>query len=192
MQTKLLRVIESREVTPLGSDQPASIDVRLITATNQPLEQQVEDGRFREDLLYRINTIEITLPPLRERTDDIPVLARHFVSLYSRKYHLSDKQITAAAFDALSEYAWPGNIRELSHAVERALILGDSNTLDIEDFDLAKTPTDREVASLNLDANEKKTIKVALDQANGNISHAAAALGITRAALYRRIDKFGL
>ena len=192
LQTKLLRVIESREVTPLGSDQPTSIDVRLITATNQPLEQQVDDGHFREDLLYRINTIEITLPPLRERADDIPLLARHFVWLYSRKYHLSGRQLTAGALDALREYPWPGNVRELSHAIERALILGDSDTLDVGDFDLTKTSTDRQIVSLNLDANERKTVKYALERANGNISHAAEALGITRAALYRRIDKFGL
>ena len=192
LQTKLLRVIESREVVPLGSDQPVSVDVRLISATNQPLKQRVADGHFRDDLLYRINTIEIKLPPLRERLGDIPLLARHFVSLYSRKYHLSDKHFTAAALEALIRYPWPGNVRELSHTIERALILGESDKLDVGDLDLTKTSTAGGVESLNLEANEKRAIGSALEQANGNISHAAEALGITRAALYRRIDKFSL
>lgn len=192
LQTKLLRVIESREVVPLGSDQPVSIDVRLISATNQTLGQRVAEGYFRDDLLYRINTIEIKLPPLRERLGDILLLARHFVSLYSRKYHLSDKRFTAVALEELSRYPWPGNVRELSHAIERALILGESDMIDVGDLDLAKTSPADGVVPLNLEANEKRTIGIALEQAKGNISHAAEALGITRAALYRRIDKFSL
>lgn len=192
LQTKLLRVIESREVVPLGSDQPAAIDVRLISATNQPLAQRVADGHFREDLFYRINTIEIRLPPLRERQDDIPLLAQHFISLYSRKYHLSDKQLTTVALEELHRYPWPGNVRELSHTIERALILSDNDALDVGDLDLTKTPLAGRGESLNLEANEKRTIRSALQRANDNISHAAEALGITRAALYRRIDKFSL
>ncbi len=192
LQTKLLRVIESREVTALGSDQPTPIDVRLITASNQPLEQGAVNGRFREDLLYRINTIEITLPPLRERVEDIPRLAQHFVSLYARKYRLTEKSLTDAAMAALKVYRWPGNVRELSHSIERAMILGDSDALDVGDFNLKKPGSVNEDDSLNLDANERKTVRLALEQSSGNISHAAKSLGITRAALYRRIEKFGL
>jgi DNA-binding NtrC family response regulator len=192
LQTKLLRVIESREVMALGSDQPTAIDVRLITATNRPLEQGVADGSFREDLLHRINTIEITLPPLRERADDIPMLARHFVSLYARKYRMPERSLTSAALNALKAYQWPGNVRELSHTIERAMILGDSDALDVADFYLDKSAPNAGSGSLNLDANERETVRLALQQTAGNISHAAKSLGITRAALYRRIEKFGL
>jgi transcriptional regulator with PAS, ATPase and Fis domain len=143
-------------------------------------------------LLYRINTIEITLPPLRERVDDIAMLARHFVSLYARKYRMPERSLTGAALDALKAYRWPGNVRELSHTIERAMILGDSDALDVADFDLDKPAPNTGSGSLNLNANEKETVRVALEQAGGNISHAAKSLGITRAALYRRIDKFGL
>jgi len=192
LQTKLLRVLESREVVPLGSDQAIAIDVRLIAATNQPLEQLVEDGAFREDLLYRINTIEIVLPPLRQRLEDLPALVQHFMSLYARKYRLPEKTTSAAALAALLAHHWPGNVRELSHAVERALILSDDEVLGVDDFSLVRIAGESKTESLNLEATERQMIAVALDQAGGNISRAAAALGITRAALYRRIEKFGL
>ena len=191
-QTKLLRVLESREVLPLGSDQVVAIDVRLIAATNQPLEQLVGDGHFREDLLYRINTIEIEVPALRDRVDDIAALVNHFVSAYSRKYRLSEKTITATAMSALRAYHWPGNVRELSHAVERALILSESDALDIADFRLTTEVAAASSTSLNLEASERRMVTEALEKVGGNISHAAAALGITRAALYRRIEKFDL
>lgn len=191
-QIKLLRVLESREVLPLGSDRAVAIDVRLIAATNQPLEQLVSDGRFREDLLYRINTIEIELPALRDRVEDIEPLVHHFVSTNCRKYRLDEKTITASAMSALRAYQWPGNVRELSHAVERALILSESNLLDIADFRLTTEATATSATSLNLAANERRMVTEALEKAGGNISHAAAALGITRAALYRRIEKFDL
>ena len=192
MQTKLLRVLESREVVPLGSDQAVDIDVRLIAATNQPLEQLVTDGAFREDLLYRINTIEIILPPLRDRPEDLPALVTHFLALYARKYRLAEKDLSAAALHALQEYQWPGNVRELSHAIERALILGDGDELQVEDFSLKRAAAEPQSESLNLENSERQMIALALDKNGGNISHAAAALGITRAALYRRIEKFGL
>lgn len=191
-QTKLLRVLESREVTPLGSDQPVPIDVRLIAATNQPLEELVNDGAFREDLMYRINTIEITLPPLRDRPDDIPALARHFVSIYARKYRLPAKTITAGGYKALAMHHWPGNVRELSHAVERALILGDGEFLDAGDFNPVSASPPAGQNTFNLEDNQRRMVQDALKQAGGNISHAAKALGITRAALYRRIEKFDL
>jgi DNA-binding NtrC family response regulator len=191
LQTKLLRVLESREVLPLGSDQPVQIDVRLISATNQALNKLVAEGRFREDLLYRINTIEIQLPPLRERLDDLNDLVSHFVSIYTRKYKLPEKAVSENAMIALRNHHWPGNVRELSHAIERALILSDSDVLDAGDFRLIKGAS---VGgdSLNLEATEKRMVSTAIEQAGGNISHAAAALGITRAALYRRIEKFNL
>jgi len=192
LQTKLLRVLENREVMPLGSDRPVPVDVRLLAATNQPLDRLVADGQFREDLLYRINTIEIDLPPLRERPEDIPVLARHFVSLYARKYHLPERSLTRSALDALGRHRWPGNVRELSHAIERALILCESESLVAEDFELRRAVSAERPASLNLEANERCMVERALNSTNGNISHAAKALGITRAALYRRIEKFGL
>jgi DNA-binding NtrC family response regulator len=192
LQTKLLRVLESREVLPLGSDQPIPIDVRLIAATNQPLEALVADGRFREDLLYRINTIEVTLPPLRERLEDLSALARHFVQVYARKYQLPEKAISPEAMQALDGHNWPGNVRELSHAVERALILSDGSELTAADLHLSSRMPGAGSDSLNLEATERRLVVTALEQAGGNISHAAAALGITRAALYRRIEKFEL
>lgn len=191
-QTKLLRVLESREVLPVGSDQPAKIDVRLISATNQPLERMVKEGRFREDLLYRINTIEIALPALRQRADDIEPLVRHFISVYAKKYRMATKAVTAAALDSLAGHHWPGNVRELSHAVERALILSDGAELDASDFRLTASSSSNDAPTLNLQASERRLVTEALRQAGGNISHAAASLGITRAALYRRIEKFDL
>lgn len=192
LQTRLLRVLEAREVTPVGSDVALPVDVRLVTATNQPLEQLVAEGRFREDLLYRINTIEIHLPPLRDRLDDLPALVEHFIAVAARKYHQPRKTVSAAALTALSRHPWPGNIRELSHTVERAVILAESDELHADDFRLSRTPAIDRQATLNIVANERQLVAAALEQSRGNISHAADALGITRAALYRRIEKFGL
>ena len=191
LQTKLLRVLESREVVPLGADRPVPIDVRLISATNQPLDELVRQGRFREDLLYRINTIEIELPPLRERLEDLPALMEHFVSLYGRKYRSPGVRVTQAALEELARHDWPGNVRELSHTIERALILAETGELDAGDFRITRAAP-AAATSLNLEENERRMVSLALEQANGNISHAAKALGIPRAALYRRIDKFGL
>jgi len=191
-QTKLLRVIESREVVPLGSDRSVQIDVRLIAATNQPLEQLVDEGSFRKDLFYRVNTIEIVLPPLRERPDDLPALVEHFINMYTRKYRIAKKTLSPAAMAELREHPWPGNVRELSHTIERAIILSDADELDADNFQLGSTLDLGEVASLNLEENERRMVTRAIEQAQGNISHAAESLGITRAALYRRIEKFGL
>lgn len=192
LQTKLLRVIEAREVTPLGSDSAVPVDVRLIAATNQPLEELVADGRFREDLLYRINTIEIALPPLRERLDDLPALVDHFALAAARKYSLPEKSFTGDALAALAAHHWPGNIRELAHTVERAVLLSDSDDLTAIDFVFTRPAKDIGARSLNLEQNERALVETALQNAGGNISHAASALGITRAALYRRIEKFKL
>ena len=191
LQTKLLRVLEAREVTPLGSDQPVPVDVRLIAATNQPLEELVEAGEFREDLLYRINTIEVRLPPLRDRLDDLPALVDHFILVSARKYRLPQKSVDKSALDALAAHHWPGNVRELSHTVERAMLLSEGDTLTADDFSLTKAAQPAS-SSLNLEDNERQLVEAAIEKAGGNISHAARALGITRAALYRRIEKFGL
>lgn len=192
LQTRLLRVLESREVVPVGSDRPIDIDVRLISATNQPLEALVADDRFRQDLLYRINTIEITLPPLRERPEDIEPLARHFAGRVARKYGRDTPEIDDDTFARLRAHRWPGNVRELSHAVERALILADGARLSASDFDLERQTADRPDDDLNLEANERRLVERALADFDGNVSRAARALGITRAALYRRIEKHGL
>ena len=192
LQTKLLRVLEAREVTPLGSDRPVPVDVRLIAATNQPLEDMVAAGEFREDLLYRINTIEVTLPPLRERLDDLAALVDHFITAAARKYRVPSKSIDKAALDMLRMHSWPGNVRELAHTVERAVLLSEREVLGVADFNLAPAASGARSASLNLEENERNLVETALANANGNISRAARALGITRAALYRRIEKFGL
>ncbi len=192
LQTKLLRVLESREVVPLGIDQAVTVDVRLIAATNQPLERMVAEGGFREDLLYRLNTIEIDLPPLRERPEDIAPLSRYFMEKTAQRYSLATPGISDDARVLLESYTWPGNVRELSHAIERAMILAESDVLGPEDFALRPTTDSVLHESLNLEDNERRLVSTALADAGGNISHAAEALGITRAALYRRIEKFGL
>ena len=192
LQAKLMRVIEAREVTPLGSDQAVAVDVRLIVATNQPLETLVASGAFREDLLYRINTIEIDLPPLRERLDDLPELVDHFAVAAARKYRLPEKSFSRDALAALAAHHWPGNIRELSHTVERAVLLSDDDHLTAVDFVFTRPSADSDALSLNLEQNERHLLEAALRNAGGNISHAASALGITRAALYRRIEKYNL
>ena len=196
LQTKLLTALERREVVPVGSDRAEPIDVRLIFATNLPPEHLSDEQVFRADLLYRINTVEITLPPLRERREDIPLLLEHFIGIYSHKYNMPRKRITAAALDRLCAYDWPGNVRALRHAVERAVILSEGSAFDAEDFTLnaerrAPIPPAGESA-LDLDTLEREAIARALAQHKGNVSHAAQALGLTRASLYRRMQKHGL
>jgi len=193
LQTRLLRVLESREVVPLGSDEPVFVDVRLIAASNQPLEQMVAEGRFREDLLYRVNTIEIVLPPLRDRLEDIPALAEHFMQLTARRYRKAERPFTASALELLATHDWPGNVREFFHVVERAMILSDGERIDADDLNLSRSAREAQPAqSLNLAENERRLVEQALAESGGNVSHAAAALGITRAALYRRMEKFAL
>jgi transcriptional regulator with PAS, ATPase and Fis domain len=153
LQGKLLSVLEQREVLPVGSDKPIPIDVRLISATNRPLRQMVGKGTFREDLLYRIDTVAIPLPPLRDRGDDIPLLLEHFLELYTRKYGMERKRISADALRNLSTYDWPGNVRELSHAVERALILSEGDTLGPDAFLLNRSGGD-DIGQLDLETYE--------------------------------------
>lgn len=193
LQSKLLSALQSRQVTRVGSNQPQAVDIRLICATNMPLHKMVQEGTFRQDLLYRINTVELQVPPLCERVEDIPLLAQHYLNYYSRKYHKHVTSFSPEAMDKLKRYAWPGNIRELQHAIERAVIMTDSAVLQESDFLLSRTVSaGANSNTLNLDEVEKSAIVKALNMHNGNISKAADELGLTRASLYRRMEKYGI
>ncbi|MFC2152249.1 sigma-54-dependent transcriptional regulator [Bacteroidota bacterium] len=193
MQSKLLTVLQNREVIPVGSNIPVSIDVRLISATNKNLDKMIANDLFRDDLLYRINTIQIEVPPLRERKDDILLLAEYFLTSYSKKYDKPKLKIGKNAIDKLQSYRWPGNIRELEHAIEKAVILTDSDIIDVADFHFSIPLTETEgIDSLNLEEIEKNTVKKALKKCGGNISKTAEELGITRKTLYTKIEKYGL
>lgn len=194
LQSKLLSALQSRQVTRVGSNQPRPVDLRLICATNMPLHDMVRDGTFRQDLLYRINTVEIHVPPLCERVEDIPLLSQHFLKYYAKKYHKSVLKISEGAMGRLKRYVWPGNIRELQHAIERAVIMTDSDTLQESDFLFGRSGANQTSHNdtLNLDEVEKTAISKALQLHNGNISKAAEELGLTRASLYRRMEKYGL
>lgn len=192
MQAKLLTAIEKQKITRLGSTTPLSINVRLICATNADIHEMVVNREFRQDLLYRINTIELHIPPLRERDKDIELLAEYFLQRYSKKYKKDIRNISGPAMKKLREYNWPGNVRELQHAMERAVILASGFTLTPDDFMLKsnisrKTKTE----NLNLDQLEKEAIEKALVQSGGNMNRAAELLGISRFTLYRKIEKLG-
>lgn len=193
LQSKLLSALQSRRITRVGANTSVEVNIRLICATNMPVEQMVRDGRFRQDLLYRINTVEVRIPPLCERVDDIPMLASHFLDSYARKYHKEVLSIAPDAITKLKKYPWPGNVRELQHSIERAVIMADSATLQESDF-LFSRKGDHSVNpdTLNLDEVEKAAVVKALQLHNGNISKAADELGLTRASLYRRMEKYGL
>ena len=189
MQSKLLTVIEKREVIRLGSTKPLPINVRLICATNADIHEMTERGDFRRDLLYRINTIELHIPPLRERGNDILLLADFFREKYCRKYKKEIRSIATSAQRKLKEYPWPGNVRELQHAMERAVILSSGYILYADDFLLTPVTSGKWSKSLNLEELERGAIDQALKQAEGNMSRAAELLGISRFALYRKIGK---
>ncbi|MBL3656747.1 sigma-54-dependent transcriptional regulator [Fulvivirga sediminis] len=200
LQSKLLTVLQNRQVTRIGTNTPLNIDIRLICATNMPVEEMVHDNTFRQDLLYRINTVEVKLPPLRKRLEDIPLLANHFLGIYAKKYRKEVTKINADALVKLQKYHWPGNIRELQHAMERAIIMSDNAELEDQDFfflnnDKANSNSQDgslTADSLNLDDIEKSVIEKAINIHGGNISKAAKELGLTRASLYRRLEKHGL
>ncbi len=194
-QTKLLTVIQNRVVTRVGSNREIPVDIRLICASNLPLDEMVARREFREDLFYRIHTLEIRIPPLRERPEDIPLLVDHFLVQYSARYHKPIKSVDRDTIRKLQQYAWPGNVREVQHAVERAVIMSDSEELKPADFLLSEPKPEAEHKggpALNLDELEKAAIKKALTRHDGNITHAAKELGLTRTALYRRLEKYGL
>ncbi len=193
-QAKLLTVLERREVTRVGANKSKSIDIRLISATNMPLKDMAGQDEFRMDLLYRLNTVEIELPPLRERHEDIPVLAEHFLNNFSKKYKKAAK-LSKSALNKLLHYQWPGNVREFQHVLERAVILSDGPILNEDDFQLTppKTSSDGfELETYNLEEIEKSIIEKVLKMNRGNISKAAGELGLTRTSLYRRMEKYGL
>jgi DNA-binding NtrC family response regulator len=196
LQAKLLTVLQNRKVSRVGSNKDTAIDIRLICATNMPLYEMVKENRFRQDLLYRINTIEIEIPPLRERFEDIPLLANHFLKHYASKYDKSVTKISEAAMSRMHKHPWPGNIRELQHALERAIILTGSNVLQPEDFNFTpsagKEDGQLSLDQYNLEEVEKLLIRKVLKKYNGNITQAASELGLTRSSLYRRLEKYGL
>lgn len=197
LQVKLLRVLEQRQVTPVGDEKPVALNVRVIAATNASYAHLTDERQFRQDLLYRLNTVELTLPPLRERQDDIPLLADHFLSVYAQKYQRKKPLLSHKALAALQEYSWPGNVRALNHAIERALVLSDKDTLQAEDFALAPVAENSlhdslQTNCLNLEILERNAVEQALKKHAGNISQAARELGLTRMALYRRMEKHDL
>lgn len=196
LQAKLLTALQHRQVIRVGSNKSRPVDVRLVCATNEPIYKRVEERSFRQDLLYRVNTIEITLPPLRERLDDIPLLAGHFFRQYCKQYNRNNlNQISPAAMKQLQQYSWPGNVRELRHAIERAVILAQGDQLQPEDFffrqDVQATPA-AFADTFQLEEMEKQMLRRAMQKHNGNISDVARELGISRQAVYRRIDKYGI
>jgi two-component system, NtrC family, response regulator HydG len=194
-QSKLLTVLQNREIYRVGSNTARPIDIRLICATNMPIHEMADNNKFRQDLLYRINTVEIHVPPLRERVEDIPLLVEHFKSLYLQRYRKHIKRCDPAALKKLEKYAWPGNVRELQHAVERAIIMSDTDMLQPNDFLLQRSEYSENgtyAQTFKLDDVEKITILKAIDKHDGNISKAARELGLTRASLYRRLEKYGL
>ena len=194
MQSKLLTAIEKHEISRLGSTRKTSINVRLICATNADIRSMIEEGKFRQDLYYRINTIEIKMPPLRERGEDILLLAEHFMQHYAKKCKKTINGLSREAKQKLMRYNWPGNVRELQHIMEKAVILADSKLLKPDDFNFQPKLEKRaeDINMYNLEEVEKTTIERAVKKANGNLSYAAELLGITRYTMYRKIEKFGL
>src|SRR3982751_1061689 len=195
-QAKLLSVLQNRQVIRLGTNEAIPIDIRLICATNIPLAELANENRFRKDLIYRINTVEIIIPPLRKREGDIILLARHFSKLYSRKYLKPDLQFDKTAMEKLLNYHYPGNVRELQYTIERAVIMAEDTTLRARDIifsPIESAPAHaEETHQTNLSAVEKNTILRVIEKHNGNISKAAKELGITRTALYRRLSKYDI
>lgn len=200
LQPKLLTALEQREVTPVGSNKSIPIDVRVVAATNLDPERLNDENRFRQDLLFRLNTVEIEIPPLRERREDIAPLLDHYLALYTRKYAKPARQVAGDALQMLLDYDWPGNVRALRHAAERAVILAESERLTIEDFPLPRTGGERRTflpraqgeQDLNLERQERHMVEQALRKHSFNISLSATELGLSRAALYRRMEKYGL
>ena len=192
-QAKLLRVLETGEVERVGASRARRIDVRILSATNADLAGEVAAGRFREDLLFRLNTIEIHLPPLRERREDIRALSEHFLRRYAARYRKALAGFESDAMEALESHAWPGNVRELDHTLERAVLMAQGTALRAADLGLrAGTGSATRLEDLPLEEVERVLIRKALERHGGNVSHAAKALGLSRSALYRRLQHYGL
>ncbi|CAL2102981.1 ATPase AAA [Tenacibaculum sp. 190130A14a] len=193
LQAKLLTVIQNRKITRLGEGKERVIDVRIICATNAPIHEMVDEQTFRQDLLFRINTIELSLPALRDRKEDILLLANHFLKKLTKKYRKTITHFSNEAISAMKGYHWPGNIREIEHIVERAVIITDREIIQLEDLHFSTKKMNVSLGdNLNLEETEKMLIQQALNKHQGNISKASKDLGLTRAALYRRLEKFGL
>lgn len=189
-QAKLLRVLESREIQRVGSSKVKKVDVRVISATNANLREAVANGDFREDLLYRLNTVEIRLPPLRDRIEDIPLLATHFLEKQAARYGRDIEDFSPAAFAALQEHSWPGNVRELQHSVERSVLMARGSRIEVSDLGLRRRVDGSVlVDEMTLEDAERLLIEKALDRYQGNVSKAADALGLSRSALYRRLQR---
>jgi len=195
-QSKLLSVLQNRQVTRLGSNVSVNIDIRLICATNLPLQELANESRFRKDLIYRINTVEIIVPPLRKREADIILLANHFANIYARKYLKPHLQLDAKAVEKLRQYPFPGNVRELQYTMERAVIMSEGEVLTASDLIFSPIESviikEEEPKDMNLNAVEKNTILHVIEKHHGNISKAAKELGLTRTALYRRLSKYDI
>lgn len=193
LQAKLLRVLQNKEISRLGSSIRTDVDFRLITATNKPLYDMVEENTFREDLLYRINTVQIDLPSLRSRKEDIPTMVECFLREFKKKYSRTNLTISNEAIDRFRKYSWPGNIRELRNIIEKTVIMSDSEKLGPDDFFFPETTKSKELeSSYNLEANEKLLILRAMESFRGNMSQVSRELGVTRATLYRKIKKYGI
>jgi DNA-binding NtrC family response regulator len=194
LQSKLLTFLQSRQITRVGTNNPIDVDVRIICATNCNLQKLVKQNQFREDLLYRINTVEITIPPLRERSDDILLLSNHYLKSYSKKYQKNISPIDNTLESHLQKHNWPGNVRELQHAIERAVIMNESGALTINDFQFLSSDNNKNPSfdNYNLEAVEAWAIKNAIKKHHGNISHAAKELGLSRGSLYRRMQRYGI
>lgn len=191
MQAKLLTAIQSKQVVPVGGNEQVPVDCRIITATNENLSQLIHDKRFREDLLYRLNTVEIIIPPLRDRKADIPLLANHFLNEFNQKYR-KQIQLKTGTYDYLCGHSWPGNIRELQHAIERAVIMADGDELGPKDFLIKAGSTKIPQDTLKLEELEKAAIEEAIKKNKGNMSQAAKDLGLGRTTLYRKMEKYGI
>ena len=192
-QANLLRVLESGEMQRVGSSRTKHVDVRVLSATNADLKREVERGRFREDLLFRLNTVEIRIPPLRDRDEDILLLANHFLGRYNQKYRKRLDGFSEPALAALAHYSWPGNVRELKHVVERSVLLARESSISVEDLSLpADSPFSNPLEMMTLEEAEGILIGKALARTGGNVSRAARSLGMSRTALYRRMEKLGL
>ena len=195
LQAKLLTVIQRREITRVGANKVIPIDIRLVCATNMPVYEMVDKNEFRQDLLYRINTVEIHLPPLRDRGPDLAPLSAHFIDMYCKKYRKPQKRLASSTLKKFEKYHWPGNIRELQHAIERAVIMSEDDLLQPSDFLFLvekNEETEIDFSEYDLDTVEKMMIQKAISKNAGNISKAAKSLGLTRASLYRRLEKHGL
>lgn len=192
LQAKLLTALQSRVITRIGSNKPIQVDIRLICATNKPIHEQVTADEFRRDLLYRINTVEIHLPPLRDRLEDIPLLAGHFLQTNAEKYQKPQLKLSKRVIKKLQSYDWPGNIRELAHTIERSVILSDGVQLDVDQLSTERVNTPPPNSTLNVEQMERQTIIHAIKQCEGNLTQAAKLLGFGRSTLYRKMEKYGL